>query len=84
MQGVTMAWHGRGVGRRSHRIQTLVFDRWVGLASKKTEPSAWEPPEGEPTGALAHVALKILTKILYVAHMARPDILRATCMLPRK
>ena len=48
------------------------------------ESSAWEPPEGEPTGALAHVALKILMKILYVARMARPDILRATCMLARK
>ncbi len=48
------------------------------------ESSAWEPPAGEPTGALAHVALKILMKILYVARMARPDILRATCMLARK
>ncbi len=48
------------------------------------ESSAWEPPEGEPTGGLAHVALKILMKILYVARMARPDILRATCMLARK
>ena len=48
------------------------------------ESIAWESPEGEPTGALAHVALKILMKILYVARMARPDILRATCMLARK
>ena len=39
------------------------------------ESCAWEPPEGEPTGALAHIALKIVMKILYVARMARPDIL---------
>ena len=45
--------------------------------------SAWKPPEGEPTGALAHVAVKIILKIVYVARMARPDILRATCMLGR-
>ena len=48
------------------------------------ESCAWDPPEGEPTGALALIALKILMKILYVARMARPDILRATCMLARK
>ena len=47
------------------------------------ESTACEPPEGAPTGALAHVGLKVLMKILYVAHMARPDLLRATCMLAR-
>ena len=47
------------------------------------ESSTWEPPEGEPTGALAHIAIKVLMKILYVVRMARPDLLRATCMLAR-
>ena len=41
-------------------------------------------PADEPTGVLRNVALKILVKILYVARMARPDILRATCMLARR
>ncbi len=48
------------------------------------ESVAWEPPDGEPTGALAQVALKVLMNILYVRHVARPDLLRATCMLARK
>ena len=48
------------------------------------ESTARIPPEGEPTGVLRNVALKILMKILYVARMARPDILRATCMLVRR
>ena len=48
------------------------------------ENTAWAPPDGEPTGILKNVALKILMKILYAARMARPDILRATCMLARR
>ncbi len=42
------------------------------------ESVAWEPPEGEPTGALAQVARKVLMKILYVARTAGRDLLRAT------
>ena len=48
------------------------------------ESTAWTPPEGEPTRILRNVALKILMKILYASRMARPDILRATCMLARR
>ena len=48
------------------------------------ESTAWQPPDGEPTGALRNIALKVLMKILDVARMARPDILRATCMLARR
>ena len=43
------------------------------------ESTAWAPPEGEPTGVLRNVALKILVKILYVARMARPDIEQRVC-----
>jgi hypothetical protein len=48
------------------------------------EQTIWQPPSGPPTGILANVALKVLMKILYVARMARSDILRATCMLARR
>ncbi len=37
-----------------------------------------------PEGTLANIALKVLMKILYVARMARPDLLRATCSLARR
>ena len=56
------------------RVSTPVLD----------ESTAWSPPEGEPTGVLRNVALKILMKTLYAARMVRPDILRATCMLARR
>ena len=42
------------------------------------ESTAWCPPEGPPTGALAPIALKVVMKVLYAARVARPDLLRAT------
>ena len=48
------------------------------------ESTAWCPPEGPPTGALAPIALKVLMKVLYAARVARPDLLRATCMMARR
>ena len=48
------------------------------------ESTAWCPPEGPPTGALAPIALKVLMKVLYAARVARPDLLSATCMMARR
>ncbi len=38
------------------------------------ESTAWCPPEGPPTRALAPIALKVLMKVLYAARVARPDL----------
>jgi hypothetical protein len=45
---------------------------------------AWCPPEGPPKGALAPKTFKVLMKVLYAARVARPDLLRATCMMARR
>ena len=48
------------------------------------ENTPWEPQENGEAGCLADVALKVLMKVLYVARMARLDLLRATCLLARR
>ena len=48
-----------------------------------SEDRTWDPATSSG-GALAPVALRVLMKVLYCARMARPDLLRATCVLARR
>lgn len=68
-------------------------DAYVDLARGRMKPLKKVPTpfvdENQPwdeasQGILADVALRVLMKILYVARMARPDLLRATCVLARR
>ena len=48
------------------------------------DDDVWAPEDEKVQGHLAHIASRVLMKILYAARMARVDLLRPTCFLATK